>query len=134
MSVLKNYGSPYNRVMRKIDQRKIQILKLIVEEYIKTGAIMGSKNLLKKHDLRVSSATVRNDMMQLESMGLIFQPYNSAGRLPTTRGIRVFVDYLMESLPSVLIEEESPKHPVIRSELIDDILYGMVARLSDTTK
>lgn len=44
----------------------------------------------------VSSATVRNDMKQLEEMGLIFQPYNSAGRLPTTRGIRMYVDYLME--------------------------------------
>ena len=119
--------------MRKIDQRKIQILKLIVEEYIKTWEITGSKSLLKKHDLQVSSATIRNDMMQLETMGLIFQPYNSAGRLPTTRGIRVFVDYLMESLPSLLLEEESIRHPVIRSELIDDILYGMVARLSDIT-
>lgn len=46
---------------------------------------MGSKNLLKKYDLQVSSATVRNDMAALEDMGLIFQPYNSAGRLPTNR-------------------------------------------------
>lgn len=120
--------------MRKIDQRKIQILKLIIEEYIKTGEIMGSKNLLKKYDLRVSPATVRNDMMQLETMGLIFQPYNSAGRLPTTRWIRVFVDYLMDTIPSILIEEESINHPVIRSELIDDILYGIVDRLADITR
>lgn len=71
--------------MRKIDLRKIQILKLIVEEYIRTGEITGSKSLLRKHDIGVSSATIRNDMANLEKMGLIFQPYNSAGRLPTTR-------------------------------------------------
>ena len=71
--------------MKKIDQRKVHILKLIVEEYIRTGEITGSKSLLQKHDLQVSSATIRNDMASLEKMGLIFQPYNSAGRLPTHR-------------------------------------------------
>lgn len=64
--------------MKKIDTRKVQILKLIVEEYIETGEITGSKSLLKKYDLQVSSATIRNDMAALEKMGLIFQPYNSA--------------------------------------------------------
>jgi hypothetical protein len=78
---------PYNRQRgrpnvrkrkKKIDLRKIQVLKIIVEEYLKTGEITGSKSLLKKHDMGVSSATVRNDMAALEKMGLIFQPYNSA--------------------------------------------------------
>ncbi len=64
--------------MKKIQVRQIQILKHIIEEYIKTGEITGSKSLLEKHDLQVSSATVRNDMMNLEKMGLLFQPYNSA--------------------------------------------------------
>ncbi len=68
----------FSNSMPKIKERKIQILKLIVEEYLKTGEIMGSKNLLKKYDLQVSSATIRNDMLSLEKMGLIFQPYNSA--------------------------------------------------------
>ena len=68
----------FSNSMPKIKERKIQILKLIVEEYLKTGEIMGSKNLLKKYDLQVSSATIRNDMLPLEKMGLIFQPYNSA--------------------------------------------------------
>jgi heat-inducible transcriptional repressor len=85
--------------MKKIQDRKVQVLKYIIEEYIKTGEVMGSKSLLKQHALGVSSATVRNDMAALEDMGLIFQPYNSAGRLPTTRGLRVFVDYLMETMP-----------------------------------
>ena len=54
--------------MKKVDLRKIQILKIIVEEYIRTGDITGSKSLLKKHEMGVSSATVRNDMASLEKM------------------------------------------------------------------
>lgn len=118
--------------MRKIDQRKVQILKFIVEEYLTTGEILGSKNLLKKHDLHVSSATVRNDMASLEEMGLIFQPYNSAGRLPTSRGLRVFVDYLMESMPGLLIES-APRVEKSPEERIDDILYRLIARLTQAT-
>lgn len=61
----------YKYVHEKVDLRKkIQILKIIVEEYIKTGDIVGSKSLLKKHEMGVSSATVRNDMASLEKMGL----------------------------------------------------------------
>ena len=58
--------------MPKIKERKIQILKLIVEEYLKTGEIMGSKNLLKKYDLQVSSATIRNDMLSLSKKWALF--------------------------------------------------------------
>ncbi len=109
--------------MKKIQDRKVQILKYIVEEYIKTGEIMGSKSLLEKYDLQVSSATVRNDMMSLEKMGLIFQPYNSAGRLPTNRGLRVFVDYLMEAMPAVFLEAEDVYARKIENNRIDDALY-----------
>ena len=119
--------------MKKIDQRKVNILKLIVEEYIKTGEITGSKSLLSKHDLQVSSATVRNDMLSLEKMWLLFQPYNSAGRLPTTRGLRVFVDYLMETMPAVFIETEREYEKKIENNRIDDTLYGLVSRLTKIT-
>lgn len=119
--------------MKKIDQRKIQILKYIIEEYIKTGEITGSKSLLTKYDLHVSSATVRNDMMSLEKMGLIFQPYNSAGRLPTNRGLRVFVDYLMEALPAVFLEAEEQYVRKLENNRIDDILYTLVSRLTKIT-
>ncbi|MDD2486796.1 MAG: hypothetical protein PHS92_00290 [Candidatus Gracilibacteria bacterium] len=118
---------------KKIDTRKIQILKLIVEEYIKTGDITGSKSLLKKYELGISSATVRNDMAFLEKMGLIFQPYNSAGRLPTTRGIRVFVDYLMEHMPQVFIEAEQELENANQINKIDDTLYFLVSRLTKIT-
>lgn len=119
--------------MKKIDQRKVHILKLIVEEYIRTGEITGSKSLLAKHDLQVSSATVRNDMASLEKMGLIFQPYNSAGRLPTTRGLRVFVDYLMEALPTVFLEAEEEYARKVENNRIDDTLYSLVSRLTKIT-
>ncbi len=120
--------------MKKVDLRKIQILKIIVEEYIKTGDIVGSKSLLRKHEMGVSSATVRNDMASLEKMGLIFQPYNSAGRLPTTRWIRVFVDYLMEYMLPQFIEAENElieRHDQTR---VDDELYGLVAKLTRSTR
>lgn len=119
--------------MKKIQERKVQVLKHIVEEYLKTGEIMGSKSLLQKYDMQVSSATIRNDMMSLEKMGLIFQPYNSAGRLPTTRGLRVFVDYLMETMPAVFLEAEQAYTKRIDDERIDDILYHLVARLTKIT-
>lgn len=119
--------------MKKVDLRKIQILKIIVEEYIKTGDIVGSKSLLKKHDMGVSSATVRNDMASLEKMGLIFQPYNSAGRLPTTRGIRVFVDYLMEYMMPQFIEAENELIERYDANRLDDALYALVAKLTKTT-
>lgn len=119
--------------MPKIQDRKIQVLKLIIEEYIRTGEIMGSKNLLSKYDLQVSSATIRNDMLSLEKMGLIFQPYNSAGRLPTNRGLRVFVDYLMEAMPAVFLEAEGELREKIDKNRIDDALYGLVSRLTKIT-
>lgn len=120
--------------MKKIDLRKIQVLKIVVEEYLKTGEITGSKSLLKKYDMGVSSATVRNDMAALEKMGLIFQPYNSAGRLPTTRGIRVFVDYLMEHMSSSFVEADNEIIARQEAEKIDDSLYHIAARLTKVTK
>ncbi len=119
--------------MKKIQERQIQILKHIIEEYIKTGEITGSKSLLSKHDLQVSSATVRNDMASLEKMGLLFQPYNSAWRLPTTRGLRVFVDYLIEAMPRVFLEAEKAHEQRLENARIDDLLYSLVARLTKIT-
>lgn len=118
---------------KKIDARKIHILKLIVEEYIRTWDITGSKSLLKKYDIWVSSATVRNDMASLEKMWLIFQPYNSAWRLPTTRWIRVFVDYLMETMPKVFLEWQEDYFNKREKDRIDDVLYLLVSKLTKTT-
>lgn len=119
---------------RKITDRKINILKLIVQEYVQSGDVVGSKSLLKKHELGVSPATIRNDMATLEKMGLIFQPYNSAGRLPTTQGIRVFVDYLMEALPQHFLEVENELVQKLEKSRVQDALYDLVSRLTRVTK
>lgn len=115
-----------------IDARKIQILGIIVREYIKSGDATGSKSLVREEGMDISSATIRNDMKQLEEMGLVFQPYNSAGRLPTTRGIRMFVDYLIEVAPQrylgvPLLSEESAL------AFHDDRLYDLISDLADAT-
>lgn len=90
-----------------LNQRNIEILKIIVLEYIETGWVLWSKMLLQKYDLWVSSATVRNDMAKLESLELVFQPYNSAWRMPTSKWIRAFVNYLMEQVPEYFLAVEN---------------------------
>lgn len=121
--------------MKKVDMRKIRVLKHIVEKYIETGEVLGSKTFLDQFDLGVSSATIRNDMASLEKMGLIFQPYNSAGRLPTDQWMRIFVNYLMDDMLGILLEEKSMEWTSqMREWVLDDILYDIISRLSRTTK
>lgn len=91
----------------QLTQRNIDILKIIVDEYLATGEVLWSKLLLKKYDLWVSSATVRNDMAVLEKLELLYQPYNSAWRLPTSKWLRAFVNYLMESTPEHFLQEKN---------------------------
>ncbi len=116
-----------------ISKRKIQILKLIVEEYIKTWDLTWSKSLLKKYNLWVSSATIRNDMASLEKMWLIFKPYDFSWRFPTTRWIRVFVDYLMEQMPQVFLEASEELDIKLEKNKIDDMLYLLVSKLTKIT-
>lgn len=115
-----------------IDARKIQILWLIVREYIRSGDSTGSKSLVRDEKMNISAATVRNDMKQLEEMGLIYQPYNSAGRLPTTRGIRMYVDYLIEIAPQKYIWPVTQEQDAL-FEFHDDRLYDMISDFSDAT-
>lgn len=115
-----------------IDIRKIQILWLIVREYIRSGDSTGSKSLVRDEQMTISSATVRNDMKQLEEMWLIYQPYNSAGRLPTTRGIRMYVDYLIEITPQKYISPSiTPREELF--EFHDDRLYDLISDFSNAT-
>ena len=79
--------------------RKKQILSAIVESYIQTGEPVGSKALIQEAGLKVSSATVRNDMADLTERGYIVQPHTSAGRIPTQRGYRYYVDNALDVKP-----------------------------------
>src|SRR6476620_9955882 len=77
-----------------LDDRKLDVLRAIVEDYVQTQEPVGSKALVERHSLGVSPATVRNDMAALEEEGFITQPHTSAGRIPTDKGYRLFVDRL----------------------------------------
>ncbi|MCI8402299.1 MAG: heat-inducible transcription repressor HrcA [Lachnospiraceae bacterium] len=80
----------------ELDDRKVKILNAIIQNYQETGEPVGSRTISKYTDLNLSSATIRNEMADLEEMGLIVQPHTSAGRIPTDQGYRLYVDHLME--------------------------------------
>ena len=79
---------------RQLDQRKAAILRAVVQQYIETAQPVGSSTVSAREDVAVSSATIRNDMTQLERDGYLVQPHTSAGRVPTEKGYRYFVDTL----------------------------------------
>jgi heat-inducible transcriptional repressor len=83
---------------RQLSPRQEEILALVVQEYVATGAPVGSKTLLERSSLAVSSSTVRYELAQLEDLGLLSHPHTSAGRMPTDLGYRFFVDRVIESL------------------------------------
>jgi len=120
--------------MTTLTERNIEILKIIIEEYIKTGDVLWSKLLLKKYDLGVSSATVRNDMATLETLELIYQPYNSAGRLPTAKGLRAFVNYMMQQTPEFFLEEKNSGFQAQSIREFSDFVHNIVYNLAKNTK
>lgn len=79
-----------------LDERKITILKAIIKTYLETGEPVGSRTISKYTDLKLSSATIRNEMSDLEEMGYIIQPHTSAGRIPSDKGYRFYVDQIMQ--------------------------------------
>ena len=98
----------------KMDERKQKILKAIVQDYIATAEPVGSRTISRKFDLGVSPATIRNEMADLEEIGLIEQPHTSAGRIPSDLGYRYYVDYLMD--PLILNEEDKSN---INNEIVN---------------
>ena len=80
----------------ELDQRSREIFRRIVDAYLETGEPMGSRNVSKLLQVALSPASVRNVMADLEALGLIYSPHTSAGRLPTDRGLRLFVDAMLE--------------------------------------
>ena len=77
-----------------LDDRKLSVLRAIVEDYVRTHEPVGSKGLVDRHSLGVSPATIRNDMAVLEEEGFIAQPHTSAGRVPTDKGYRLFLSLI----------------------------------------
>src|SRR6266567_668574 len=88
----------------ELDKRKAYILATVVYEYIATAEPVGSQTLTQKYNLGVSSATIRNEMAELETRGYLVQPHASAGRIPSDAGYRTYVDDLMA--PETLSDED----------------------------
>jgi heat-inducible transcriptional repressor len=117
-----------------LDNRKLEVLRAIVEDFVSTNEPVGSKALVERHQLGVSSATIRNDMAALEEDGYITQPHTSAGRIPTDRGYRLFVDRLSGVKPL-----SGPERRAIDSFLggavdLDDVLRRTVRLLAQLTR
>jgi heat-inducible transcriptional repressor len=96
--------------MQLLTERDKNILRIVVEDYITTGEPVGSRIVAKQSDLSLSPATIRNVMADLEDMGLLHQPHTSAGRVPTEKGLRLFVDTLLDRQELSFPEQEEIKN------------------------
>src|SRR5262245_43726553 len=117
-----------------LDERKLAVLRAIVEDYVHTEEPVGSKALVDRHHLGVSSATVRNDMAALEDEGYIAQPHTSAGRIPTDKGYRLFVDRLTTIKPMTAAERRAIAVFLEGAVDLDDVVSRTVRLLSQLTR
>ena len=104
-----------------MDERKLRILQAIIDDYILTGVPVGSRTISKKYDMGLSSATIRNEMSDLEELGYLDQPHVSAGRIPSTKAYRLYVDTLMRT---GRLQNDS-------AESIRDLFNGRVSQMED---
>lgn len=117
-----------------LDDRKLDVLRAIVEDYVATQEPVGSKALVDRHHLGVSPATIRNDMSALEDEGYITQPHTSAGRVPTDRGYRLFVDRLSTVKPLSLAERRAIHTFLDGAVDLDDVVSRTVRLLAQLTR
>jgi heat-inducible transcriptional repressor len=117
-----------------LDDRKLDVLRAIVEDYVATQEPVGSKALVERHNLRVSPATVRNDMAVLEEEGYLRQPHTSAGRVPTDKGYRLFVDRLSRIKPLTPAERRAIERFLIGAVDLDDVVHRTVRLLAQLTR
>ena len=114
-----------------LDERKQKILHAIIQTYLETGEPVGSRTISKYSDLRLSSATIRNEMSDLEEMGYIVQPHTSAGRIPSDKGYRLYVDHLMQEKEQ---EVKDLKELMIqRTDKLEQVLKQVVKVLANNT-
>ncbi|PJI07089.1 MULTISPECIES: heat-inducible transcriptional repressor HrcA [Clostridium] len=120
----------------EMEERKLKILQAIINDYINNGEPVGSRTIAKNYNLGISSATIRNEMADLEEMGYIEQLHTSSGRKPSDKGYRLYVDKLME-IPRISLEEEMfIRGKIISSALyeIDKIIKQAMSLISEMTK
>jgi heat-inducible transcriptional repressor len=116
-----------------LDERKLDVLRAIVEDFVSTNEPVGSKALVERHNMRVSPATIRNDMAALEEEGYIAQPHTSAGRVPTDRGYRLFVDRLSTVKPLSVAERRAIETFLQGAVDLDDVVMRTVRLLAQLT-
>ena len=115
----------------ELDERKLKILQAVVRNYLATGEPVGSRTISKYTDLNLSSATIRNEMADLEELGFIFQPHTSAGRIPSDKGYRLYVDTLMSDK---IKEVEVLKEDLVqKADKMENILQNMAKLLAQNT-
>ena len=114
--------------------RRLEILRAIVDEYVETQEPVGSKAIADKRSLGISPATIRNEMAVLEEEGLITQPHTSAGRIPTDRGYRLFVDKLATVKPLSTAERRAIETFLEGASDLDDVVRRSAKLLADITK
>jgi heat-inducible transcriptional repressor len=116
------------------EERRLAVLRAIVEDYVATEAPVGSKGLVERHGLGVSPATIRNDMAALEEEGFITQPHTSAGRVPTDKGYRLFVDRLSTLKPMSAAEKRAIATILDGAVDLDDVVQRSVRLLAQLTR
>ncbi|MGN0407967.1 MAG: heat-inducible transcriptional repressor HrcA [Bacteroides sp.] len=109
--------------MGELDERKLKILHAIIQNYLETGEPVGSRTISKYADLNLSSATIRNEMADLEELGYIVQPHTSAGRIPTDKGYRLYVDNMLREKEEEIAgrEQEVEKMKDFLAEKVDRV-------------
>ena len=117
-----------------MQERQLEILRAIVDEYVATEEPVGSKVIAERHPMGVSPATIRNDMAILEDAGLITHPHTSAGRIPTNNGYRLFVDKLAQIKPLSSAERRAIETFLSHAQDRDDLLIRTAKILAQLTK
>ncbi|QOR69242.1 heat-inducible transcriptional repressor HrcA [Ruania alkalisoli] len=115
-------------------ERQLQVLRAIVQDYVRSREPVGSRNLVDRHNLDVSPATIRNDMAALEEHGYIAQPHTSAGRIPTDKGYRLFVDQISVIKPLSGVERRAIAELLEGAVDLDDVLERTVRLLAHLTQ
>ena len=115
----------------ELDERKQKILYAIIRTYMETGEPVGSRTISKYSDLNLSSATIRNEMSDLEEMGYIIQPHTSAGRIPSDKGYRLYVDHILENKDQEI--QEFKDLMVERTDKLEQMLQRLVKALAANT-
>ena len=119
----------------QLDERKYLILQAIIDDYIMTAMPVGSRTISRKSGVGFSPATIRNEMSDLEELGYLAQPHTSAGRVPSYKAYRLYVDHLMKTAKLTSDErEQMHEHLVSRSKQVEGVIRSAASVLSDATK